>query len=254
MGTVVSMKDEQLLRYSRHIMLPQVDIAGQEKICNGRVLIVGLGGLGSPAALYLGASGVGTLVLVDDDTVEESNLQRQVAHTEARIGQNKAESAKRAILDINRDVSVETYTQRLKDQALAEQVQRADVVLDCTDNFSSRKAINHMCVQMQTPLVSGAAIRLEGQLTVFDKRDADSPCYQCLYQLTDDENLSCAQSGVLSPLVGVVGTMQALEALKVLGGFGQPLVGRLGLYDAVYGEWRYMKLKRDNQCEVCGHP
>lgn len=247
------MNDDQLLRYSRHIMLPQVDIAGQEKICAGRVLIVGVGGLGSPAAMYLAASGVGTLILVDDDQVEISNLQRQIAHNEARVGVNKAASARKAVAELNRAVNVEVYSERLDDQALAEQVQKADVVLDCTDNFTSRKAINNMCVQMQTPLVSGAAIRLEGQITVFDKRDDDSPCYQCLYQLNDDENLSCAQSGVLSPLVGVVGTMQAVEALKVLGQFGQPLVGRLGLYDVMHGEWRYMKLKRDSQCEVCGH-
>ena len=245
------MNDDQLLRYSRHIMLPQVDIAGQERICHGRVLVVGVGGLGSPAALYLAASGVGTLVLVDDDTVEISNLQRQIAHTEHRIGENKAESAAKAIADVNTTTQVEVYTSRLSEHALGEQVQRADVVLDCTDNFTTRKQINALCVQMQTPLVSGAAIRLEGQITVFDKRDAESPCYQCLYQLTDDENLSCSQSGVLSPLVGVVGAMQALEALKVLGKFGTPLVGRLGLYDAVFGEWRYMKLKRDTQCEVC---
>lgn len=250
------MNDDQLLRYSRHIMLPQVDIAGQERICLGRVLVVGVGGLGSPAALYLAASGVGTLVLVDDDTVEISNLQRQIAHSEKRLGENKAESAAKAIEAINTTTKVEVFTSRLSEQALAEQIQRADVVLDCTDNFTTRKQINALCVQMQTPLVSGAAIRLEGQITVFDKRDADSPCYQCLYQLTDDENLSCSQSGVLSPLVGVVGAMQALEALKLLGKFGVPLVGRLGLYDAVFGEWRYMKLKRDSQCEVCGsaHP
>jgi molybdopterin/thiamine biosynthesis adenylyltransferase len=246
------LNDEELLRYSRHILLPQVDVQGQEAFAGARVLIVGLGGLGSPVALYLAASGVGHLVLADHDQVEISNLQRQIAHTEDRLQQSKVNSAAHAAGQLNRLIRIDTVPRRLEGEELNEQVGLADVVVDCTDNFTTRCAVNAACVQQQKPLVSGAAIRLEGQLAVFDTRSETSPCYQCLYNLSGEENLSCAESGVLAPLVGVVGSLQALEVLKLLGGFGEPLVGRLLLFDAAYSQWRELRLKRDPACAVCG--
>jgi len=246
------MNDEQLLKYSRQIMLPQVDIEGQEAILASRVLIVGLGGLGCPVALYLAAAGVGELVLADFDKVDLSNLQRQIAHGQADIGSLKVESAAASIAEINPETSVVCLPRRLADDALLQQVASANLVLDCSDNFTTRQAINRACVATKTPLVSGAAIRMEGQVAVFDSRHVDSPCYHCLYAVDGDENLSCSENGVLAPLVGVIGSVQALEALKVLGDFGRPLRGRLLMLDAYSMEWRSLRLARDSECSVCG--
>lgn len=243
--------DEQLLRYSRHILLPQVDVQGQEAFAKARVLIVGVGGLGSPVALYLAASGVGQLVLVDDDVVEISNLQRQIAHTESKLGETKVASAAQAVAALNRHVSVETIDRRLAGDELNQQVAKADVVVDCSDNFSTRAAVNKACVQHKKPLVSGAAIRTDGQLAVFDARRENSPCYQCLYDITGEENLSCAESGVLAPVVGIIGSMQALEVLKLIAPVGESLVGRLLLFDGMTSRWRELKLARDPECPVC---
>lgn len=244
--------DRQLLRYSRHILLPQVDIAGQLAICNSRVLVVGVGGLGSPAALYLAAAGVGELILVDDDLVEITNLQRQIVHCEARINQPKTESARELLEQINSDITVTLITERLNDTNVEEALKNVNVVLDCSDNFSTRLLLNKHCWNNRVPLVSGAAIRLEGQLTVFDSRNEQSPCYQCLYDVVGEQALSCAESGVLGPVVGVIGAAQALEALKVIAGFGDPLVGRVQFYDAARASWRELKLKPDCSCPVCG--
>lgn len=246
------MKDEQLLRYSRQIMLPQVDIAGQEALLASRVLIVGLGGLGCPVALYLAAAGVGQLVLADFDEVDVSNLQRQIAHGQSDVGQLKVISAAASIEAINPDVEVTCITERLEAESLQREVTAANLVLDCSDNFTTRQAINRACVATKTPLVSGAAIRMEGQVAVFDSRHEDSPCYHCLYAVDGDENLTCSESGVLAPLVGVIGSVQALEALKLLGDFGRPLRGRLLMLDAYSMDWRSLRLAKDPECSVCG--
>lgn len=246
------MNDEQLLRYSRQIMLPQVDIAGQQSLLSARVLIVGVGGLGCPAAMYLAASGVGTLVLADFDRVELSNLQRQIAHTENTLGQLKVDSAAQMLRALNSTIQIETLAESLAEDALLQQVCQADVVLDCSDNFGTRMAVNKACVEMRTPLVSGAAIRLEGQLAVFDRRNSDSPCYACLYDVDADENLTCSESGVLAPLVGVIGSMQALEAVKLLSGFKLGSHGKLSLLDADSLQWRQLNLPKDPACKVCG--
>lgn len=246
------LNDEQLLRYSRHIMLPQVDIAGQQCLLDSSALIVGLGGLGCPAALYLAAAGVGHLILNDFDRVELSNLQRQIAHTETSLGLSKADSLKQAVLHLNSNVRVNALSERLDDEALLQQISQVDVVLDCTDNFATRHRINALCVSAQKPLVSAAAVGFEAQLSVFDSRQAHAPCYACLYPDDGDEALSCAENGVLAPLVGVVGAMQALEALKLLLGIGRSLVGRLLIFDALSMEWRQLALSRDSHCPVCG--
>lgn len=246
------LSDEQLLRYSRQIMLADVDIAGQEAWLNATVLIVGLGGLGSPVAIYLAAAGVGRLVLVDDDQVDLSNLQRQIVHTTDRIGTPKVNSAAQALAAINPEVQIETISERLEGVALQALVARVDLVVDCCDNFATRFALNSACVAQRTPLVSGAAIRMEGQVAVYDPRREDSPCYQCLYKPGDEENLTCSQSGVLAPLVGIIGSVQAMEALKVLAGIGESLVGRLLLLDGRTMEWRSLRLKKDKCCPVCG--
>ncbi len=245
------MNDDQLLRYSRQIMLPDVDIAGQDKLLASRVLIVGLGGLGSPVAMYLAAAGVGHLVLADFDEVDLTNLQRQIAHTQADIGRPKVESARDSLLALNPDIDITTLNQPLQGEALVEQVRLADAVVDCTDNFAIRFALNEACVASRTPLISGAAIRMDGQVAVYDVRDPDSPCYRCLYQEGDEASLTCSESGVIAPLVGVIGATQALETLKILIGFGKPLVGRLLLLDAKQLDWRAMKLRRDPACPVC---
>ncbi|OZG70694.1 molybdopterin-synthase adenylyltransferase MoeB [Hahella sp. CCB-MM4] len=245
------MNDDLLLRYSRQIMMPEFDIACQEKLRAGSALIVGLGGLGCPAAMYLASAGCGKLLLADFDEVDLSNLQRQIAHTQDRIGQNKAESVATVIAGLNPDVQVETITRRLEGDELLEQVRRVQVVIDCTDNFGTRDAINQACVETGTPLVSGAAIRSEGQISVFDFRQPDSPCYHCLYGSFGDEDLTCSQTGILAPVVGIIGTMQALEALKILSGYGQPAVGRLLTFDAAQLSWREFRLRQDPQCSVC---
>ncbi|MCW8887298.1 MAG: molybdopterin-synthase adenylyltransferase MoeB [Motiliproteus sp.] len=245
------MNDQQLLRYSRQIMLPDVDIDGQEKLLGARVLVMGLGGLGSPVAIYLAAAGVGHLVLADFDRVELTNLQRQIVHNSEDIGKLKVESARDSLLANNPEVQVTCLSGVMDDSELEEQVKLADAVVDCTDNFPVRFAINEACVNQKTPLISGAAIRLDGQVAVYDSRDPDSPCYRCLYTEGDDAQLTCSESGVIAPLVGMIGTTQAMETLKVLIGFGKPLVGRLLLLDAKYLEWRSLKLKRDPECPTC---
>ncbi len=246
-----AMNDDQLLRYSRHIMLPDLDIEGQEKLLASHALIIGLGGLGSPVAMYLAAAGVGELTLVDFDSVDLSNLQRQIAHSSERIGVNKAQSAAQTLSALNPDINIHVIEQRLDGECLQQLVAGVNLVLDCTDNFATRFAINAACVAARVPLVSGAAIRLEGQVSVFDSRQPNSPCYRCLYEESTDD-LTCAANGVLAPLVGVIGSLQALEALKLLAGFGDSLAGRLQLFDARRGQWREMKLPRDPECPVCG--
>ena len=247
------MNDEQLLRYSRQIMLPDVDIDGQEKLLAARVLIIGLGGLGSPVSMYLAAAGVGHLLLADFDSVDLTNLQRQIAHTTARIGVNKAVSAAQGLRELNPEISIECVENILDAESLATVVQQVDVVVDCTDNFATRFAINAVCVSAKVPLVSGAAIRLEGQITVFDVRNKSSPCYRCLYE-EDNDDATCAANGVLAPLVGIIGSMQALETIKLICGFGSDLTGRLLLLDARHMQWREMKLPKDPHCPVCGLP
>ncbi|KEI69760.1 HesA/MoeB/ThiF family protein [Endozoicomonas elysicola] len=247
------MNDEQLLRYSRQIMLPQIDIEGQERLLEARVLILGLGGLGCPAAQYLAAAGVGQMVLVDPDTVDTTNLQRQLLYSSLDQGTPKAEAAKNRLSAINGGVEFEVVEDRLEGEALFEQVSKATVVLDCTDNFSSRFAINAACVRAGVPLVSGAAIRLNGQLSVYDRRQPDAPCYRCLYDEQSNESLSCSESGILGPVVGTIGTMQALETIKLITGFGKTLHGRLMIFDAMTMEWQTMGLQADPDCPVCGH-
>lgn len=245
------MDDEQLLRYSRHILLPGLDVEGQEALLRSRVLIVGMGGLGCPVALYLAASGVGELHLADDDTVDLSNLQRQIAHGSADIGRGKVDSVAESIHALNTDIRVVPHSVRLSGEALVEAVAGVDLVVDASDNFTTRFALNRACYTARKPLVSGAAIRGEGQLSVFDFRREDSPCYRCLYHEADDAALNCSESGVLAPVVGIIGSMQALEALKCLSGLGEPLVGRLLLFDGINMELRQLNLRRDPACPVC---
>jgi len=244
------MNDNQLLRYSRQIMLPDVDIEGQETLLAARVLIIGLGGLGSPVAMYLAAAGIGHLTLVDFDAVDLTNLQRQIVHTTDRIGINKAASAAKTLRELNPDVSISCIEKLLDANELAAQIKQATVVVDCTDNFTTRFAINAACVAAKVPLVSGAAIRMEGQIAVFDSRNENSPCYRCLYEENDDD-LTCAANGVLAPLVGVIDSMQALETIKLICGFGTTLAGRLLLLDARHLQWRELKLPKDKNCPVC---
>lgn len=243
--------DEQLLRFSRQIMLPEIDIAGQQALQDARVLIVGLGGLGSPAALYLAAAGVGRLVFADHDDVELSNLQRQIAHGTDSIGESKVASAARSARRLNPDVEVECIAERMTGAALAEQAACCDVVLDATDNFGARYLINEACWQAGTPLVSGAAIRWEGQVAVFDPRRDGAPCYRCLYREGDDQALNCAENGVIAPLVGIIGTCQALEAIKLIADVGETLAGYVLYFDARHMDWRKLKLSRDPDCPTC---
>lgn len=245
------MNDNQLLRYSRQILLPQIDVEGQEKLLNSRALIIGLGGLGSPAAMYLAAAGVGSLALNDYDVVEISNLQRQIAHGTENIGEPKAVSARKALERLNPDVRVTELTSRLEGAQLEQEIARADVVLDCSDNFTTRFAVNAACVRTRTPLVSGAVIRFEGQLAVFTPGVGNNPCYNCLYADHGELAESCVQTGVLAPLPGIIGSLQALEAIKLLTGVGEPLVGRLLLLDALSMEWNQMILKRNPRCPTC---
>lgn len=244
--------DEELLRYSRHIMLDGWDIEGQERVMAARVLLVGVGGLGSAVGLYLAAAGVGELVLADDDAVDVSNLQRQIAHTEANIGVSKVESGRQAIHARNHAVSVSTINERLTGEFLKDAVSKADVVVDACDNYETRFALNRATRVHGIPLVSGAAIRSEGQLSVFDGSDPECPCYECLYRKAPEQQLSCSESGVVGPLVGVIGSLQALETLKVLSGFGTPLRGRLLLLDAMTMEIRTWVLPQRADCPVCG--
>ncbi|MBI5936958.1 MAG: HesA/MoeB/ThiF family protein [Betaproteobacteria bacterium] len=249
------MNDNQLLRYSRHILLNEIGVDGQERLLAGHALIVGAGGLGSPAALYLAAAGVGRITLADADHVELTNLQRQIAHDLSSLNENKAASAARRMQAMNPDVRVEALAEKLAGERLSELVAQADVVLDCCDNFATRHAINRACVAHKKPLVSGAAVRFDGQVSVFDLRDGEAPCYACLFpEHAEESEMRCAEFGVFAPLVGVVGAMQAAEALKVLMGIGQTLKGRLQLYNALDAEWRTIKLKKDEKCGVCGKP
>jgi adenylyltransferase/sulfurtransferase len=247
------LNDAQLLRYSRHILLPEIGVEGQERIGAAAVLVVGAGGLGCPIALYLGASGVGRLSIADGDIVDLTNLQRQIGHDTASIGENKALSLKRTVEAINPEIEVEAVTEALAGTALTEAVARADLVIDACDNFATRHAVNRACVALKKPLVSGSAIGFSGQLAVFDPRRENSPCYHCLFP--DDVSeppLRCADAGVFSPLVGVIGAMQALEALKFLARVGDSLVGKLLLWDGLRAEARTLRVPRDPDCTVCG--
>jgi adenylyltransferase/sulfurtransferase len=247
------MNDEQLLRYSRHILLDEIGIEGQTRIIGAHALIIGAGGLGSPAALYLASAGVGRITLADGDTVDPTNLQRQILHTQERIGQLKAVSGQTALTRINPQVVVEAIGERLAGERLEARVADADVVIDCCDNFATRYAVNRACVRQRTPLVSGAAIRFSGQLSVFDSRREDSPCYHCLFPEADDtEETRCAVMGIFAPLTGIIGAMQAAEALKIISGAGQAAIGRLLLLDGLTMEWRSVKFAKDPQCAVCG--
>ena len=248
------MNDQQLLRYSRHILMPTIGYEGQEKLANSHALIVGAGGLGSPVALYLAAGGVGTLTICDFDTVDLTNLQRQVVHTTASVGINKAVSAQQTLFEINPTVQVNTVTTRATEAEMTALVNAADVIIDCSDNFATRYLLNQLCVQFKKSLVSGAAIGFEGQVTVYDMRHETSPCYHCLFPNDDasnDTELRCTENGVFAPLVGMIGTTQAAEAMKLMMGIGESLQGRLLLLDAQSMEWRTIKLKKDAHCSVC---
>ena len=248
------MNDRQLLRYSRHLLLDELGIEGQQKLLDAHALILGAGGLGSPVALYLASAGVGRLTIIDDDEVDLTNLQRQIMHTEARVGQPKVDSARQAIAALNPDVIVETVDQRVGAEQLVELMKRADIALDCTDNFATRQALNHACVATSKPLVAGAAIRFDGQLSVYDLRDEASPCYACVFPPTQlVEEVRCSTMGVFAPIVGMVGTLQASEALKILCGIGSPLMGRLLLINALHAEFNEVQLQRDASCPVCAH-
>ena len=241
------------MRYSRHILLPDVGVAGQARISASSVLVVGAGGLGCPVGLYLGAAGVGRLLIADGDTVDLTNLQRQIAHATAAIGENKAASLARGIRAINPEIEVQPLHEALAGPALLEAVAAVDLVVDASDNFATRHAVNRACVQLKKPLVSGAAIGFSGQLAVFDPGRAAGPCYHCLFpDHADEPELRCAEAGVFSPLVGVIGAMQAMEALKYLAQAGMPLIGKLLLWDGLQAEARVMKVPRDPACPVCG--
>lgn len=247
------MNDNQLLRYSRHILLDEFGVEAQEKLLAAHALVVGAGGLGSPATLYLASAGVGRITICDGDAVDLTNLQRQIVHRNDSVGMNKSVSARRTLAQINPDITVVALPQRLQDAALDERVAAADIVLDCTDNFATRHAINRACVKHRKPLVSGAGVRFDGQITVFDLRHADSPCYECLFpESAQHEEVRCAVMGVFAPLVGIIGATQAAEAIKVLTDIGQTLRGRLLMLDSLGMQWHSVKLNRDLKCGVCG--
>jgi molybdopterin-synthase adenylyltransferase len=249
------MNDEQLLRYSRHLLLEEIGIDAQERLLASTVLIIGAGGLGSPAALYLASAGIGHIILADGDQVDLTNLQRQILHRQSRVGMAKAESGKIAMQEINPEVVVEVCNHRLEGEALEAAVARSTVVLDCCDNFTTRHAVNRACVKHRVPLVSGAAIRFDGQLAVYDPRQIDSPCYHCLFPEDQDvEEVRCAVMGVFAPLTGIIGTMQAAEALKIAGCFGRPLTGKLQLLDARSMSWNEIEVPKNPSCSVCGTP
>jgi molybdopterin/thiamine biosynthesis adenylyltransferase len=248
------MNDDQLLRYSRHILLDEVGIEGQQALLDASVLLIGAGGLGSPAAMYLASAGVGRITLVDNDEVDLTNLQRQILHTSARVGQPKALSGREALLQINPGIEVIALCERADDARLGELVQAANVVLDCSDNFATRHAVNRACMAHKVPLVSGAVIRFDGQVSVFDPRSAASPCYSCLFpQDQPFEDVACSTMGVFAPLVGVIGAMQAAEALKLIIGIGTSLAGRLLLLDGRSMEWTSIGVARSPDCPVCSH-
>lgn len=246
------MTDEQLLRYSRHILLPELGVEGQQKILSASALVIGAGGLGSPAALYLAAAGVGTIVLADGDDVDLTNLQRQILHATASLGRPKVDSGREGIARINPEVKVVPVRERLAGEALERLVASSSVVLDCSDNFATRHAVNRACVRHRKPLVSGAAVRFDGQVSVFDLRNERSPCYHCLFpENAELEEMRCAVMGVFAPLTGIIGTVQAAEALKLLAGAGETLKGRLMILDALAMQWRVIKLGKDPACPVC---
>lgn len=250
------MNDQELLRYSRHILLNEIGVEGQQRIRDAQALVIGAGGLGSPAAYYLASAGIGRLTLVDGDTVDLTNLQRQILHTEARVGQPKAESGRQTLAAINPQVEVRTVNHRVEGEVLGSLVREASVVLDCTDNFATRHAVNRACVAHGRPLVSGAAIRFDGQLAVFDRRRADAPCYACLFPEGEGEDELCAVMGVFAPLTGIIGTLQAAEALKLVAAgdesIGESMHGRLLLVDALGMSFRSLRVPRDAGCPVCG--
>jgi len=247
------MNDDQLLRYSRHILLDDIGIEGQQRLRDAHALVIGAGGLGSPVALYLGTAGIGRLTICDHDTVDLTNLQRQIVHRHGRIGTAKAESARQTLLDIDPYLVIDARQQRADDRLLDELVPQADVVLDCSDNFRTRHAVNAACVRHGKPLVSGAAIGFDGQVSVYDTRLAGAPCYACLFPPEAEyEEVACATMGVFAPLVGIIGSVQAAEALKLIVGIGQPLAGRLLLLDARAMEWNELKTPRQTGCSVCG--
>jgi molybdopterin/thiamine biosynthesis adenylyltransferase len=247
------MTDDQLLRYSRHILLDELGVEGQQRFLDAHALVIGAGGLGSPVALYLGTAGVGRITLVDHDTVDVTNLQRQIAHNLSRVGQPKAQSARDTIAAINPDVQVQPLVERADAKRLDQLVADADVVLDCSDNFTTRQAVNAACVAHKKPLVAGAAIGFDGQISVYDARDAASPCYACVFppEATFEE-VRCATMGVFAPLVGIIGSMQAVEALKLIAGVGSSLAGRLQMLDARTMEWTEIRVARQPHCDVCG--
>lgn len=247
------MNDHQLLRYSRHILLDEIDIEGQEKLLAAHALIIGAGGLGSPAAFYLASAGIGKITLVDDDTVDLTNLQRQILHTTARIGRPKVASGKQTLSKINPDIEIVALQERVAGERLSALVHDATVVLDCSDNFATRHEINRACVANRVPLVSGAAITFDGQISVFDSRSDGAPCYACLFPEDQQfEEVNCASMGVFAPLVGIIGSMQAAEALKLVAGIGEALTGRLLLLDARTMEWSSIRITRNTSCTVCG--
>jgi molybdopterin/thiamine biosynthesis adenylyltransferase len=247
------MNDEQLLRYSRHLLLEEIDVAGQEKLLHSHVLVIGAGGLGSAAAPYLAAAGVGNITLLDHDQVELTNLQRQIMHTENSVGKSKVDSGKQFLEQLNSHVHIETIHAKATRSLLDELLPSVDIVLDCTDNFSTRHLINTSCVKHQIPLVSGSALRFDGQLSVFDPRKVSSPCYACIFSPDEQfEEVSCSSMGIFSPLVGIIGAMQAAQALQVLIGFGEPLVGRMLLWNARTTQIDEFKVSRNPECPVCG--
>jgi molybdopterin/thiamine biosynthesis adenylyltransferase len=249
------MNDQQLLRYSRHILLDEIGVEGQQRILQGHALLIGAGGLGSPAALYLGAAGVGRITIVDADTVDLTNLQRQIAHTTGRVGQPKVESIREALKALNPDVQVKALPQRADKALLEELVLTADVVLDCTDNYATRQAVNAACVKALKPLVSGAVIRFDGQIAVYDPRQPDNPCYACLFDPREQfEEVACSVMGVFAPLVGMVGAAQAAEALRILALGNSPLTGRLLMLDGQQMRWSEIQTARNPACPVCGTP
>jgi adenylyltransferase/sulfurtransferase len=249
------MDDDELLRYSRHILLPELGIEGQEKLLAARALVVGAGGLGSPVAIYLAAAGVGHLTLCDADRVDLTNLQRQIVHRQQSIGRPKVASAQATLAEVNSRIVVEALEERLEGERLDALVAASDVVLDCSDNFATRHAVNRACVAHAVPLVSGAAIRFDGQVAVFDTRAAENPCYACLFaEDAQSEELRCAVMGVFAPLTGIIGTIQAAEAIKLITGTGTVLAGRLLILDALSMQWRELRLARDPHCRVCSTP
>lgn len=247
------MNDEQLLRYSRHLLLEEIDVAGQERLLNAHVLVIGAGGLGSAAAPYLAAAGVGHITLVDHDVVELTNLQRQIMHAEDSIGKSKVASGKEFLQRLNSSIRIETIQAKATSPLLDELLPSVSIVLDCTDNFSTRHLINAACVKHQVPLVSGSALKFDGQVSVFDPRNPHSPCYACIFSPDDQfEEVSCSSMGIFSPLVGIIGAMQAAQALQLLIGFGEPLVGRMLLWNGRTTQIDEIRISRNSECLVCG--